>query len=50
MRRWGERVRDIVPSGYDIAALTGIPTFEDGVACDRVLAAIRSAGRGEGAR
>ena len=40
MRRWAERVRDVVTSGMDAAAL-GVPTFADGLACDRVLAAIR---------
>ncbi len=40
MRRWAERVRDVVTSGLDATTL-GVPTFADGLACDRVLAAIR---------
>jgi predicted dehydrogenase len=43
MRRWAERVRDIVTSGLGAATpLVGVPTFRDGLACDRVLASIRS--------
>ncbi|HEY3832077.1 MAG TPA: Gfo/Idh/MocA family oxidoreductase, partial [Acidimicrobiia bacterium] len=43
MRRWAERVRDVVTSGLDASTpLAAVPTFADGVACDRVLAAIRN--------
>ncbi len=45
MRRWVERVRDVVTSGLDPSTpLAGVPTFDDGVAADRVLADIRSRG------
>jgi predicted dehydrogenase len=43
MRRWAERVRDVVTSGLDTSTpLVAVPTFADGVACDRLLANIRA--------
>ena len=40
MRRWAEVVRDAVRAGTSVA-----PTFVDGVACDRVLDALRTSRR-----
>ena len=40
MQRWAEVVRDAVESGV---VPDGVPTFADGVACDRVLDAMREA-------
>ena len=46
MRRWAARLRDVLTSGLDdVAAVAGVPTFDDGLACDRVLAAIRGFSR-----
>ena len=39
MRRWAERVRDAV---RDQAVVPGIPTFADGLACARVMDALRT--------
>jgi predicted dehydrogenase len=41
MRRWAEAVRDLVRGG---AEASGAPDFHDGLACARVLDAIRAAG------
>ncbi len=40
MQRWATRVRDLITNGIDIP---GVPTFDDGLACDRVLEALRRA-------
>lgn len=45
MRRWAEVARDAVEDGM---APAGTPTFVDGLACARVLDAIRSRRRSEG--